>query len=62
MKFAIVRVNLVTGRIQFRSKHSRWSMDRTSALLFEDSFAAVDYLHSFVRRSSDFLYEVRQVS
>ena len=61
MKFAIVRTNLKTGQISFFSKHSRWTMYLTSALLFDYPFLAADYLVSFVRHSAGFCYEVRQV-
>lgn len=61
MKFAIVRINPITGQILFRSLHSRWCKYLTSALLFEDSFAAVDWLNSYVHRSYAYRYEVREV-
>ena len=61
MKYAIVRYNFSSGQIRFRSKHNRWCIYLTSALLFDDSFSAFAYLKAFVHRSSTYRYEVCEV-
>ena len=63
MKFAIYRINTITGELRFRSKHSRWCKSLASALLFEDSYSAEDYFHSFVpvHAPGPFYYVIRQV-
>lgn len=63
MKFAIYRINTITGDIRFRSKHSRWCKSLASALLFSDSYSAEDYFYSFVsvHVPGPFYYVIRQV-
>lgn len=61
MKFAIVRTNLESGQVRFFSKHFRWTMYLSSALLFDYSFLAAYYLDSYVRHSAGFCYEIRKV-
>ena len=61
MKFAIVRYNPVTGHMRFHSKHFRWCMYLTSALLFNDSNTALEYLEYFVRHDVGFCYGISKV-
>lgn len=63
MKFAIYRINTITGELRFCSKHSRWCKSLASALLFDDSYSAEDYCRSFVpvHVPGPFYYVVRQV-
>ena len=61
MKFAICRINTITGELRYRSKHSRWCKSLASALLFGDSFFASDYLDFFVHRVSGYRYEIREI-
>lgn len=61
MKFAIVRYNLASGQMRFHSKHFRWCMSLTSALLFSDSAVALEYLEYFVRHEVGFCYGVSKV-
>ena len=61
MKFAIVRINPKSGQIRLFSKHFRWCVYVSKALLFGDSFSASDYLDSFVHRVSGYRYEIREI-
>lgn len=63
MKFAICRINTITGELRYCSKHSRWCKSLSSSLLFDDSYFAEDYFHFFVSVSAPgpFYYVVRPV-
>lgn len=63
MKFAICRINTITGELRYRSKHSRWCKSLSASLLFENSYFATDYLLYFVpvHVPGPFYYVVRPV-